>query len=457
VASGALGYHLKNNMNVAFDEDSRTKKTAQHVTQMQAEASLHQLVSVGSSTPSPTMHDVMEMDPTVLSMMMTQLVLNVSGSNAHSICEQLERATGVQAELRNKQVLEYQEQINKAISQADHARKAGIVNAVFDWIIGGVEAVTGILKIAEGILTADPLAIADGAAYCSAGVAGMVKAGAETALLLGADTGTCNEIIKDAGYAQLACEGVALALDVMQIGRGIRAARAITKAAEEVLESGMGEKLMNAMANAGEGGLKTLEKLATEAGQEVSGALKNFGMPLEREMVAVREMAGEAEAWALKSEANMLRSMGKAFTRKGIERLVKDAIEEVVLKAVKDMVIEKLRKDILQKILVRIVGTVIQHSTTKALTVARAAAGGAKQISTSIVALRTAELHRLIEHLIVQQGFIDFMQDLTEENKKTQVKRLTKAYQDGADAARIASEIIDNYGTMLANIAVFRA
>lgn len=48
-------------------------------------------------------------------------------NNAQSLCQQLERATEVQNALRNKQVKEYQEQIQKAIEQEDKARKAGIL------------------------------------------------------------------------------------------------------------------------------------------------------------------------------------------------------------------------------------------------------------------------------------------------------------------------------------------
>ena len=64
----------------------------------------------------------MSMSPSTLSMMMTQLVLNVFGSNAHSLCQQLERATDVQRILRDKRVEEYQQQIQKEIEQFDRAR-----------------------------------------------------------------------------------------------------------------------------------------------------------------------------------------------------------------------------------------------------------------------------------------------------------------------------------------------
>ncbi len=174
ITCGALGEHL-HALALFTDEDKGVKRRGR-VSLQEADNALRRLVGAQSEgAKRPTVRNVLEMDPVMLSMMMTQLVLNVSGNNANALCQQLERATEVQAALRNKQVAEYQEQINKAIEQADQARKAGIFSAVFDWIISGVEAVVGVLKMAEGVLTADPLAIADGAAYLSAGGPGWLK------------------------------------------------------------------------------------------------------------------------------------------------------------------------------------------------------------------------------------------------------------------------------------------
>lgn len=457
ITSGALGRRLSASFD--FDDPNHGVQRKRPVSLQQAQSALQQLMGSGpEGARKPTIRDLLEMDPLVLSMMMTQLVLNISGNNASSICKQLERATEVQAELRNKQVAEYQEQISKAIEQADQVRKAGIMNAVFDWIIGGVEIVIGELKMAEGSLTADPLAFADGTAYLSAGIAGMVKAGAETALLLGADKDACNDTIKVVGTVQSACEGVALALDIMQIGRGISAARAVTKATEEVLESGVGKQLIDAVAKEAE---NELEVLAEKAGEEVSRVLgKHFGMPLEREMVEVGDMANEAKTYKLKVEANMVRSMGKSFTLAGIEELVKKTIESVgkdLLKKGEEMVAEKLRDTILCNLRKSIVNKIILGCTNQHLFIMRATVGGVSKISSSIIASRTADLQRTIEKLIVQQSFIDFMQNWMEDRKKTQQKSLKDAYQNGADVMRSASDIIDNCGTVLANIAGARA
>ncbi|WP_233621059.1 type III secretion system translocon subunit SctE [Citrobacter braakii] len=453
IACGALGENL--HALALFSDEDKCVKRGGFVSYQEADNALCKLMGAQSEgAKRPTVRDVLEMDPMMLSMMMTQLVLNVLSHNANALCQQLERATEVQAELRNKQVAEYQEQINKAIEQADQARKAGIFSAVFDWIISGIEAVVGVLKMVEGVLTADPLVLADGAAYFSAGVVGMVKAGAETALLLGADKSVCNDIIDVAGKVQTACEGVALTLDIMQIGRGISAARAITKSTEEVMDSGVGKVLIDAVAKGAESELKTL---AEKAGQEVGQAMgKDFGMVLEREMVEIGDMAIEAAAHELEAESNMVRNISKSFTRKGVAKLVETAIESAgkdLLNKSEEVVAKKLRDAILQDLRRSIVKNVISDCTQKALLATRATAGGVNRISASMVAAASAKQQRDIERLIMQQGYIDFMQNWMEDRKKTQQKRLNEAYQDGANALRIASEIIDSSGTVLASIA----
>ncbi|HHZ8503243.1 TPA: type III secretion system translocon subunit SctE [Morganella morganii] len=459
IACGALGEHFCAPAQFA-DEDEGVKHRG-YVSQQEADKALCKLMGVqseGDGTRCAAVRDVLEMDPMMLSLMMTQLVLKACGNSAYALCRQLEHVSEVQAVLRDKQVAEYQDQINKAVEQAEQVRKAGIINAVFDWIISGAEVVTGVLKMIEGVLTADPLAIADGAAYFSAGMAGMVKAGAETALLLGADKSVCDDIINAAGTEQMVCEGVALTLDIIQIGRGIRAARAITKATEEVLDTGAGKALTGAVSKGAESELKTL---ADKAGQEVSRMMsKDAGMVLECGMAEVSEIAAETAAHELKAESDMVRRISKSFTRKGVGKLVETAIEGAgknLLKKSEEVVAKKLRDAILKNLRRSMVKMVISDCTHKALLFTRAVAGGANQISVSAVAFASAKLQRDIDHLMMQQGYIDFMQNWTEDRKKTQQKGLEQTYQNSINTLRICSEIIDNSGTVLANIAGQRA
>lgn len=433
------------------------------VTMAQAGNALQQIFSALPGAPvALSLPEVLRLDPAALSMMMTQLVLGVFGSNAQCLCQQLERATNVQSVLRDKQVKEYQEQIQKAVEQMDKARKAGIANALFDWIIGGVEAVVGILKMVDGVLTANPLEEVDGAAYLAAGFSGLLKAGAETAQFLGANKDTCQSISEVASKAQLGCEGIALALDILQIGRGFAAARAVTSATEEVLGSEVSEELLNKVVSVAEDFAEgELESLAESVGDAVGKKLGHeFGMIVEREMVQVGDMAIEAAARAIEAEASMVKTLGKSFTRAGVENMVKVAVEagvKTLLKEGEAITEETLRDAIINKLRLRIARALISDCSTPILQTIRATTEGTKLTVSGVINLKSAEIHRQIEQLINQQTFIDFMEDWTEEQKKMQQKRLEEAYQSSSKAIKSALDVTDSYGSVLTGMVTERA
>ncbi|EFR7996840.1 SPI-2 type III secretion system translocon protein SseC, partial [Salmonella enterica] len=228
VSSGSLGKR-QHRVNSTFGDGNAACLLSGKISLQEASNALKQLLdAVPGNHKRPSLPDFLQTNPAVLSMLMTTLILSVFGNNAQSLCQQLERATEVQNALRDKQVKEYQEQIQKAIEQEDKARKAGIFGAIFDWITGIFETVIGALKVVEGFLSGNPAEMASGLAYIAAGCAGMVKAGAETAMMCGADHDTCQAIIDVTSKIQFGCEAVALALDVFQIGRAFMATRGLS-------------------------------------------------------------------------------------------------------------------------------------------------------------------------------------------------------------------------------------
>lgn len=404
----------------------------------------------------------MSMSPSTLSMMMTQLVLNVFGSNAHSLCQQLERATDVQRILRDKRVEEYQQQIQKAIEQLDRARKAGVINALFDWIIGVVEAVVGLIKMAEGLVTADPLACVDGVAWFSAAVSAMVKAATETALLMGADKESCQAIIDGAGTAQLSCEGIAMTLDILQIGRGFLAARALVSATGKALDAGISERLLESLAKMTQAVAgNELMGLFDELGAAVSEQLgQDFALNAGREMVDVSNMAIEASARSAKAEAWMIKNVGKNFTRAGVESMVKAAAQaaaDMLLKAGAELSEEGVRKAIISKLRAQIMRALLTDSVNTTLQIVRSTAKASELIASGVIEATAAVTRRQIEKLIAQQTFIGLIEEWTEEQKKTQQTRLQEAWRYGSEAVESSLTIIDDYGTVLAGIAVGRA
>ncbi|HED5895734.1 TPA: type III secretion system translocon protein [Salmonella enterica] len=457
VSSGSLGKRQQR-VNSTFDNGNAACVLTGKISLQEANNALKQLLdAVPGNHKRPSLPDFLQVNPTVLSMMMTTLILSVFGNNAQSLCQQLERATEVQNALRDKQVKEYQEQIQKAIEQEDKARKAGIFGAIFDWLTGIFETVLGAFKVVEGFLSGNPAEMASGVAYMAAGCAGMVKAGAETAMLFGADRDTCQAIINVTSKVQFGCEAVALALDIFQIGRAFMATRGLSGAAAKVLDSDFGEEIAERMVGAGEA---EMEALAEEFGEAVSENFSKQFEPLEREMVMTDEMAQESAEFSRDVENNMTRSAGKSFTKEGVKAMAKEAAKEALEKYAQEgenFLLKKFRNKVLSNMFKKIMYALLKDCSFKGLQAIRCATEGGSQINTGVITAKKAELEKKIEQLIAQQQFLDFIMEQTEGQKKMEQKRLQALYKDSGMALRDVLETIDNYSSVQARIAGWRA
>ncbi|EEM8095520.1 type III secretion system translocon protein [Salmonella enterica] len=457
VSSGSLGKR-QHRVNSTFGDGNATCLLSGKISLQEASNALKQLLdAVPGDHKRPSLPDFLHINPTVLSMMMTSLILNVFGNNAQSLCQQLERATEVQNALRNKKVKEYQEQIQKAIEQEDKARKAGIFGAIFDWITGIFETVIGALKVVEGFLSGNPAEMASGVAYMAAGCAGMVKAGAETAMMCGADHDTCQAIIDVASKIQVGCEVVAMALDVFQIGRAFMATRGLSGAAAKVLDSGLGEEMVERMVGAGEG---EIEELAEKFGEEVSENFSKQFEAIEREMVSPGEMEEESAEFSRKVENNMTRSAGKSFTKEGVKAMAKEAAKEALEKCAQEggkFLLKNFRNKVLWNMFKKILYALLSDCSFKGLQAIRCATEGANQMNTGMVNADKAKLEKKIEQLITQQRFLDFIMQQTEDQKKIEQKRLEELYKSSGAALRDVLDTIDHYSSVQSRIAGCRA
>ncbi|EDV0515100.1 type III secretion system translocon protein [Salmonella enterica subsp. enterica] len=457
VSSGSLGKR-QHRVNSTFGDGNATSLLSGKISLQEASNALKQLLdAVPGNHKRPSLPDFLHINPTVLSMMMTTLILNVFGNNAQSLCQQLERATEVQNALRNKQVKEYQEQIQKAIEQEDKARKAGIFGAIFDWLTGIFETVIGALKVVEGFLSGNPAEMASGVAYIAAGCAGMVKAGAETAMMCGADHDTCQAIIDVASKIQVGCEVVAMALDVFQIGRAFMATRGLSGAAEKVLDSGLGEEMVERMVGAGEA---EIEELAEKFGEEVSENFSKQFEAIEREMVSPGEMEEESAEFSRNVEKNMTKNAGKSFTKEGVKAMAKEAAKEALEKCAQEggkFLLKNFRNKVLWNMFKKILYALLSDCSFKGLQAIRCATEGANQMNTGMVNADKAKLEKKIEQLITQQRFLDFIMQQTEDQKKIEQKRLEELYKSSGAALRDALDTIDHYSSVQARIAGCRA
>ncbi|EKO0788846.1 type III secretion system translocon protein [Salmonella enterica] len=457
VSSGSLGKRQRR-VDFAFGNGNAMCAVTRKISLQEADNALKELLdAVPGNHKSPSLPDILLIDPTVLSMMMTGVLLSVFGSSAQSLCQQLERATEVQNTLRDKQVKEYQEQIQKAIEQADKARKAGIFGAIFDWITGIFETVIGAFKVVEGFLSDNPLEMASGVAYMAAGCAGMVKAGAETAMLFGADPDTCKAIINVTSKIQLGCETVALVLDVFQIGRAFMATRALSGAAEKVLDSGFGEELAERMAGAGE---EEIDALAEEFGRQVCENFSKQFESLDREMVELGEMEEESAEFSRTAEKNMTRRAGKSFTKEGVKAMVKEAAKEALEKCAQEgekFLLKNIRKQILVNMFKKIMSALLRDCSCKSLQAIRCATEGGNQTNAGVIKAEKAKLEKKIEQLITWQQFQDFIMEQIEGQKEMEQKRLQALYKGSGAALKDTLDIIEQYGSVQAKIAGWRA
>lgn len=457
VSSGSLGKR-QHRVNSTFGDGNAACLLSGKISLQEASNALKQLLdAVPGNHKRPSLPDFLQTNPAVLSMLMTTLILSVFGNNAQSLCQQLERATEVQNALRDKQVKEYQEQIQKAIEQEDKARKAGIFGAIFDWITGIFETVIGALKVVEGFLSGNPAEMASGVAYIAAGCAGMVKAGAETAMMCGADHDTCQAIIDVTSKIQFGCEAVALALDVFQIGRAFMATRGLSGAAAKVLDSGLGEEMVERMVGAGEG---EIEELAEKFGEEVSENFSKQFETIEREMVSPGEMEEESAEFSRKVENNMTKNAGKSFTKEGVKAMAKEAAKEALEKCVQEggkFLLKKFRNKVLFNMFKKILYALLRDCSFKGLQAIRCATEGASQMNTGMVNTEKAKIEKKIEQLITQQRFLDFIMQQTENQKKIEQKCLEELYKGSGAALRDVLDTIDHYSSVQARIAGYRA
>lgn len=431
------------------------------VPQREAQSALDRLLGslshsgVGGDCGRLSLDNPGETDIQQIMSMVSSLNLGLFSNLCKSISQQMERATDVQTFLRDKRVAEYQQQIDKAVEQADKAKKAGIFTAVFDWIVGAVEVVYGALKVAEGVLTGDPLAIASGVAYLAAGTAGVVKAAAETAMLLGASKEKCQEVIDVAGKVQLGCECFAMAIDIFQAARAINAARTVTKGASEVLKSGASEALSDAIKRGASGEIEQLaEKFGKDVSQQVS---RNISLNvMETEMVEVGNMTSAAAKQAAKAEIALVRNITKSFTHEGIEKLVGGVAKKLAQDAIKKgitLTAEQFSQQCVKAIMKKSVTTILKDIATSPLLIMQKCTAAAGQVNSGQLAIQSANLRKEIEKLILDQDFTQFMDEWVERNKQHQLKQLKDTSEAAQDTVTKLSDNIKQNGMLQTQIA----
>lgn len=367
----------------------------------------------GAPGPRVSLPDVERADMEALAMTATVLSLRSFGDTAKATLKALEIATQAEDSLRREQVLQYQQQMDHAVEQADKARKAGVLGVVFDWIIAVAEVVSGLFKMVTGTLTGNPLSVAGGAMDLMAGLAGLVKATANTLALVDPDNAEKHRAAADeAGKVQLSFEIAGAAVDVTSAARNLLVTRVMGKTAISVLENGAAPVLLAAIREGSEG---AITGIARSVGRDVA----------EQVAVQIRQTVGKACRESAEGASRALGVPGfnrvaEAFTREAIEVLVARSVERVAARAMaKGGVIsaEALATAVGRQVADDVVRAVLKASVT-VLDVTRTVAQSTRQAAGGVLALQRAALQQDIEALILDQQWLQTCIQFHETTKR---------------------------------------
>ena len=224
-------------------------------------------------------------------------------------------------------------------------------------VIGVFKLIEGAARVAVGDVVGGAMDMASGAAYLTAGIAGMVKAAAETAILCGADKEKCQQVIDVAGKVQLGAEVVAMALDIFQAGRAISATRSIAKGTETAMQEAA-PKLVESIAK---GSTQEVTNIAQQVGKQVSEQVA--------EQVSKQLMSGVSKGVEQVAErgGQIAKSLAKAFSEEAIQQLVTKSVEQAATKAIEKGV-QMTAQEITKQVTTAVRNEVIKQSLKHALT-----------------------------------------------------------------------------------------
>ena len=434
--------------------------------------------------------DLLNQNMKQMALMAANLCLAVFAATADAKCRASKIMTDSQCEIRTAQAKKYQQQLQKQIAAAKKARKMKKICCIIDWAVGVAEAAYGLFKLVEGIAEgiasfgADPNAWTStiaGAAYLSAGVAGMVKAAAETAELCGADPSVCKKIENVAGWVQLGCELVGLATDIFGAGLAFKAATGVAKGAAEVATRAAEEAVTKAVAEAAtqaaEGGAMEMTELG------VSTAAKSIEEVAEEVSQEAAEEIGDSIVNKITSEAaqetaqDTSKSVGKKITKAIIKRSMKRIAKHFGEDAMKDMIKQSLKEsmedaskqaekgvqrsitriinDMKRKIMRRIMTTCLRVFVSgTVLSVSQGVAAGSSQIVQAENTRQQGIFRAQIDTIVLMIGLLGLMDQEQDESKKEENKQIQDVMNKSATVLQNAKDTIEMFGMTSVKVAI---
>lgn len=344
-----------------------------------------------------------------------------------------------QEAIREQEIKDYREQMDKAVEQQNAAKKAGIFGVLFDWVVAAVELVSGVAKLVGGLVTANPFAIAGGAMDLMAGLAGVVKATMNTLALIDPKNADSYRKVADiAGKVQLAFEIAGAVVDITSAARNMMLTKAIPKATEKLLQEGTEKVLMEAIEK---GSQQAVEKTAKEVGKQVASQVS------EQIMQGLGKAAVEASKTAAKEASQKLitNKMMEYFSQQAIEKLVTKSIEKVAGEAIEkgiQLTAEALTKAIVDQVKRDVLAQVLKASLLSAVNTTRATVTAASQVVSGVSKLEQAELQKEIDQLIIDQQWLQMCFQFYEQSKEAARKDLKALLQGAGDAIAEGSKTL---------------
>ncbi|KVD74098.1 secretion protein [Burkholderia sp. ABCPW 14] len=379
----------------------------------------------------------------------TLLSTKVLGNTAELKSKALEIMSAKQGEVRQQEIEDYREQIDKAVEQQQKAKKAGIFSVIFDWIVAAVEVVSGVAKMIGGALSGNAMMVAGGAMDLMAGFAGVVKATMNTLALVDPKNADKYRQVADvAAKVQLTFEIAGAVVDVTSAARNMLLTRAIPKATSAVLEKGAGEALEQAIKS---GGRQAVEKTAQAVGKEVASQVsEQILQGLGKTALDASRQAGKE---ALQTTVRQLgvNRMLERFSREAIEKMVTKAVRKVANEAIDrgvELTAQTLTKTIAMQVKRDVMAAALKASLSPLLNTTRATVGAASQTTSGVLGIERAKLQREIDQLILDQQWLQMCFAFYKQHKEAQTKdakelveKAGQAVEDGGQALRQSAAV----------------
>ncbi|HGJ5884379.1 type III secretion system translocon subunit SctE [Arsenophonus sp.] len=225
------------------------KKTGK-ITYQQADEALGRVLTVFHNTENLTLKNIEKVSINDLFLLSSTLSLKIFGDTANSVAKASKLMTDTQAFLRDQNVKAFQEELAKKIEQSEKNKWL----VLFDWIVGVAEIAYG------AVLTC--LGQPSGPVYIAAGVAGIVKAIAETVIYFGiGDKEMWQKVADAAFYVQTVLEVGAVILDVCKAGALVTLGRGIMKGTQIILKEMIPQLAQAVLKNSIKEGFKAMKAL----------------------------------------------------------------------------------------------------------------------------------------------------------------------------------------------------